>query len=169
MNEWVLAKYLSIDFLGSEFWPWCTKYSHGPNHAFYALHAIYVSRIPWKLSFCPLGTEFQKIWGFFGEKFWNCLFWAIFGENFHKSTALELSFLVKTEFLKIFRISVLEKPATEFFCFVKKKAGVVLLLSSLGRIYSSSVVVYNTLSTFSCRPVNGTGRAKSDSNAFATF
>ena len=71
----------------------------------YALHAIYVSRISGKLSFCLFGTEFSENLKVFGQKmsgiviieqfmvkifinpqFWNCIF------------------LVKTEFLKIFGI-----------------------------------------------------------------
>ena len=75
----------------------------------------------WKTEFLPFWNwVFWKFEGFWAKNVWNCLFWAIFGENFHKSTVLELSFLAKTEFLKIFGIWVLEKSELSFSVLYKK-------------------------------------------------
>ena len=107
------------------------KWSIGPYASsgffLYALHAIYVSRISGKLSFCLFGTEFSENLKVFGRKSSEIVFfWAIFGENFHKSTVLELSFLAKTEFLKIFGIWVLEKSELSFSILYKKKPGLTV-------------------------------------------
>ena len=68
----------------------------------YALHAIYVSRISGKLSFCVFGTEFSETLKVFGQKL--SFFLASFDKIFLKFPVLGLSFLAKTEFLKIFGI-----------------------------------------------------------------
>ena len=68
-----------------------------------------------------LDLSFPKNCGFW-KNFWNCLFWAIFGETFHKFPVLKLSFLAKTEFLEIFGIWVLEKPELSFLVLYKNEA-----------------------------------------------
>ena len=56
----------------------------------HALHAIHVSTISGKLSFCHFGTEFSKNWEVFRSKSAeSILFLAIFGENVQKYPVFE--------------------------------------------------------------------------------
>jgi len=83
----------------------------------------------WKTEFLPFSNwVFWKFEGFWAKNVWNCLFWAIFGENFHKFIVLELSFLTKTEFLQIFGIWVIEKTELSFSVLYKKKACFAIIL-----------------------------------------